>query len=908
MPTSVDKSHDYVGQFRKSLNALFAPQNVAVVGATEKTGSVGSAVFANLLATYHHGKVFPINPKRETLLGQKAYPSLKHLPEKVDLAIVIVPATAVAQVIAECAEVGIKGVVIISAGFREVGESGVRLEKEILHIAQQHGIRIIGPNCLGIMRPSIGLNATFAHAASLPGKIAFLSQSGALCTSILDWSLRERIGFSAFVSTGTMLDVGWGDLIDYFGDDPETQSIVLYMESIGDARAFLSVAREVARTKPIIVIKAGRTEAAAKAAVSHTGAMVGSDEVLDAAFRRSGILRVNSIAELFMLSEILAKQPRPKGPRLTILTNAGGPGVLATDALIANGGELATLSPETLEKLNAILPATWSHNNPVDTIGDASPELYAATAKILLEEKKSDGLLAILSPQAMTHPTKTAELFVEATKGSSIPLFSSWMGGSLVAGGEEVLNIAGIPTFSYPDTAARVFSLMWQHSSNIEALYQTPEFVDDSDSDGERRKIGEVLERVRQSGRTILDEVESKQILAAYGIPVVPTQVAHSAEEAVQLAQSLNFPVVLKLFSRTVTHKTDVGGVKLNLRNEAEVLQAFTDIQRTTTEIKGAQAFEGVSVQPMISRNDGYELILGMSPDAQFGPVLLFGAGGQLVEVYKDSALGLPPLNTTLSRRLMEQTRIFHALKGVRGRKPVDLQRLDAILVRFSQLIVEQPFIKEIDINPLFASAEQIFALDARIVLHEQHVQQNDLPKLAIHPYPTQYVCNWQSKDGESLMLRPIRPEDEPMMVKFHQALSQQTVYQRYFYSFPYAERITHDRLSRLCFIDYEREMALVAEHYDIKNHERSIIGAARLSRIHGTHEAEFSLVIADAFQKKTLGAALLSQLISIAQEQKLRRITAVIRNDNVAMQNLCRRLGFELRQDSEKTVASMLF
>ncbi|HRZ94648.1 MAG TPA: acetate--CoA ligase family protein, partial [Candidatus Paceibacterota bacterium] len=707
---SPDPAHDVLGSERRQpLDAILKPKSVAVIGATEKVGSVGRTVLWNLMSTPFGGPIFPVNPTRSSVLGIKAYPNISAVPEKVDMAVITTPAASVPNIIKECADAGLPGAVIISAGFKETGPAGVELERQILAHARRSGMRIIGPNCLGVMNPINGVNATFASAIARRGNVGFISQSGALCTAVLDWSLKEMVGFSAFVSIGSMLDIGWGDLISYLGSDPNTKSIVIYMETIGDARAFLSAAREVALTKPIIIIKPGRTEGAARAAASHTGSLTGSDEVLEAAFRRCGVLRVNDISDLFHMSEVLSKQPRPRGPRMTLITNAGGPGVLATDALLSSGGELAEITPQTVDALNKILPAHWSHNNPIDVLGDASADVYAKTLEIAGRDVNSDGLLVILTPQAMTDATATADKLREFGQIENKPVLASWMGGTDVATGEAILNRAGIPTFSYPDTAARMFTAMWRYSDNLRALYETPSTRIDLESVTQgRAQAAKIIEGVRRSQRTILTEFESKELLAAYGVPIVLTRIARTVDEAVQMAEGMKYPVVLKLFSETITHKTDVGGVQLNLGSADAVRQAFHKIQTSVAEKAGAQHFQGVTVQQMIKLSDGYELILGSSIDPQFGPVLLFGTGGQLVEVFKDRALGLPPLNTTLARRMMEQTKIFTALKGVRGRKSVDMPALERLMVNFSQLVAEQPWIKEIDINPLFASADHL--------------------------------------------------------------------------------------------------------------------------------------------------------------------------------------------------------
>lgn len=883
------------------LEAIFAPRTVAVLGATEKPGSVGRAILWNLISNPFGGTVFPVNPKRPNVLGIKAYRTIHDVPEPVDLAVVVTPAATVPGVIGECVAAGVRGAIIISAGFKEVGGAGAELERQVLEQARQGRMRIIGPNCLGVMRPYSGLNATFAGEMARPGTVGFISQSGAMCTAILDWSLKEHVGFSAFMSIGSMLDVGWGDLIDYLGNDPYTKCIVIYMETIGDARSFLSAAREVALTKPIIVIKAGRTEAAAKAAASHTGSLAGNDAVLDAAFRRTGVLRVERISEVFNIAEVLAKQPRPKGPRLTVITNAGGPGVLAVDATIRAGGELAPLADDTLDALNGILPAAWSHGNPVDILGDADAERFASAVNIAARDPNSDGILLVLVPTAMCDPTGTAERLKPYARVEGKPVLASWMGGNLVRAGEEILNQAGIPTYSYPDTAARVFQALWNSAYNLRAIYETPSSTgddDDANNHAGRAEAGALVDAARQAGRTVLTEYESKQLLAAYKIPTVETRIARDEEAAAEAAEAIGYPVVLKLHSETITHKTDVGGVQLNLPTADDVRRAFRSIAANVNQKAGPDHFLGVTVQPMIRPDSSaYELIIGCSLDSQFGPVLLFGAGGQLVEVFKDSALGLPPLNTTLARRVMEQTRIYTALKGVRGREPVDLPALELLLVRFSRLVVEQPWIREIDINPLLAAPGPggLLALDARVIVHGPEMTEDKLPRPAIRPYPTQYVSPWTTRKGREMLIRPIRPEDEPLLVKFHQMLSERSVSLRYFHAIKLSTRVAHERLTRICYIDYDREMALVAEARDLRTGEREIAGVARLGKVHGQDEAEFAMLISDRAQGQGLGTELLSRLIAIAREEKLARVVGDILPENHEMRRICERLGFQL-------------
>ncbi len=898
------------------LDSLFRPRSAAVIGATDRPGTVGRAVVSNLLESKFPLKVYAVNPSHGEVLGLKTYQHVGDIAGGVDLALVVTPAQTVPEIIGECVDAGVKSAVVISAGFREQGHDGALLEEEIQkHLRRggtspgsaRGGLRLIGPNCMGFMNPTIGLNATFAKTMPQKGSVAFLSQSGALLTAILDWSLSEQVGFSACVSTGSMLDVGWGDLIYHFGDDPHTKSILLYMESVGDARSFLSAAREIGLSKPIIVIKAGRSEAASRAAASHTGALAGSDDVLDAAFRRGGVLRVQNIADLFYMAEVLSKQPRPRGPRLTVVTNAGGPGVLATDSLMATGGELTVLSAESLHKMDAFLSPHWSHSNPVDVLADADAERFVKAVEIASKDPTSDGLLAIIAPQGLANPTQVAERLKPLAHSTGKPLLASWMGGDGVAEGTAILNAAGIPTFSYPDTAARAFTYMWRYTYNLRGLYETPALVEAAEAASARSKVGEIVQQVRAAGRSMLNEFEAKQLLSRYGIPVVETRAAENEEQAVARAAEIGYPVVLKLLSNTIAHKTDVDGVRLRLQTPEDVRCAYRAIQTSVTEKAGAQHFSGVTVQPMV-RRDGYELILGSAIDAQFGPVILFGSGGVMVEVYRDRALALPPLNTTLAQRMMEQTKIYAALHGVRGRKPVNLTALEALLVRFSQLVMEQPWIKEIDINPLLATPEQLLALDARVVVHDSTVQAGQLPRATIRPYPMQYVWEWELKDGTPVTIRPIRPEDEPLMVQFHRTLSERSVYLRYFCSLSLSTRVEHERLVRICFGSYDRGFALVADRTNPETGQHEVLGVGRFSAINRV-EAEAAVLVSDRWHGRGLGTELLASVARVAREEKFQKLAGEILRDNLATQAIFKKVGFKLRamEDDPSSVSAVL-
>ncbi|CAN5616693.1 bifunctional acetate--CoA ligase family protein/GNAT family N-acetyltransferase [soil metagenome] len=908
-----DRASDVLRAGRHPLDSIFRPSGVAVIGATEKQGSVGRTLVWNLIRSPFGGTVYPVNPKRRSILGIRAYPALADIPDPVELAVIVTPPPSVPGLIDECAVRGVKGVIIISAGFREVGPAGAELERQILERARAAGIRVVGPNCLGVMNPISGLNATFAVEMAERGSVGFVSQSGALLTAVLDWSLAEGVGFSAVASLGSMLDVGWGDVIYYFGDDPSTKSILIYMETIGDARAFLSAAREVALTKPIIVIKPGRSDQAAQAAASHTGSMTGSDEVLAAAFRRAGVLRVDRISDLFGMAEVLDKQPRPRGPNLTIVSNAGGPGVIATDALVAGGGRLTELSDEAMAALNEVLPPTWSHNNPIDIIGDAPPERYAKALEIAAADPAADGMLVILTPQAMTDPTETARQLVPYAREGRKPVLASWMGGRDVAEGAGILLRAGIPTFDYPDTAVRMFNYLWRSADDLRALYETPVLPDEHEVPIDRVRASAIVEAARGEGRTLLTELESKELLSAYGIPITEMRVARSPDEAALAAAEMGYPVVLKLHSRTVTHKTDVGGVQLNLIHETAVREAFEAVRAGVTLARGAEHFEGVTVQPMINYT-GYELIVGSSIDSQFGPVLLFGMGGTLVELFRDRTLALPPLNTTLARRMIERTTIAGAFRGIRGRRPIDTAALEQLLVRFSLLVVEQRRIAEIDINPLLASPERLLALDARVVLHPPEVADSELPRLAIRPYPRQYVDRWTAHDGTEFVIRPIRPEDEPALVEFHRELTAETVYSRYFQVLGLSLRTAHERLTRVCFNDYDREIALVAEESGAEGGADGDGGALRLAAIgrlskdHARPAAEFAILVADRWQKRGLGAELLRRLVQIGRDEGLELIWAEMLAGNTGMRHTAAAVGFTLIDEpGEPTRAELL-
>ncbi|MBI4671904.1 MAG: acetate--CoA ligase family protein, partial [Chloroflexi bacterium] len=876
-----DPSSDVARFRRDSLEMFFAPRAVAVIGASDKPRSVGRTVLRNLLETPFGGAVYPIHPQSAQVLGIKAYPNVAAAPEPIDLAIIATPAVTAPDMVKECAAAGVGGAIIISAGFREIGAEGLALEQKILENARRvatervatepgsvvtRSLRILGPNCLGVMRPFQGLNATFASNLPRKGGIGFVSQSGALGTAVLDWSIRENFGFSAFISVGSMLDLGWGELIDYLGADEHTQSIVLYMETVGDARAFLSAARQVALDKPIIILKAGRSEQGARAAARHTGAAIESDAVLDAAFRRAGALRVDTIADLFHIAEVLAKQPRPKGPQLAILTNAGGPGVLATDSLYKYGGALAHLTDETIAQLDSFLPLHWSHSNPVDILGDAEPALYAKSLDVLSHDSNTNGVLVVLTPQAMTDPTASAEAIKPFAQMRSKPLLAAWMGGAEVEVGANALRAAGVPVFSYPDHAVRMFDYLWRYSQNLRALYETPMPAAPEIDDGARVRVRAIIDRARAAGRTLLTENESQEILAVYGIPFIETHLVTTATQAVHAADALGYPVVMKLNTDRIVRKREYGGVILNITSANNVRATFRAVKNTVTNLLGKENFRGVLLQPMLNLKGGYALHLGSMLDPQFGPVLRFGAEKRppptdtqgapvgsdpttkvmLDARYRDDALGLPPLNTTLARRMMEHTRVYKILREAN----VDTTALEQVLARFAQLVAEQGWIKAIDIHPLMVlppfdresgGATRVVGLDARILLHDPAFKETELPRPSIRPYPTQYVEPFNLKDGTPVTIRPIRSEDEPLLIHFHEKLSEQSVYLRYFHALNLSQRIAHERLARIATNDYDREIALVVERAAPGQAEGELLAVARLTKIQNTGDAEFA-------------------------------------------------------------------
>jgi len=889
--------------YSSSLNGFFGPKTIAVIGASEKYGSVGRTLLWNMIKSPFGGTVFPVNPNKKSVLGIRSYESISAIDEKIDLAIIATRASAVPEVMKECAGVGLKNAIIMSA-FREESGDCITAEDEVFNIAEKHRIRIIGPYSLGVMIPKTGLNATVTSDCAMPGTVGLISQSGTMCSAILDWSYKAHVGFSAFISVGKMRDVDWGDLIYFLGDDPDTKSIILYMETVGNPRSFLSAAKEVAYNKPIILIKGRKTKEETLSADSSIGSLITSDDILDAAVDRSGVLRVNSITDLFSMAEILGKQPLPKGRNLAIITNAGGPGDLATDALIERGGRLARLSDDTVEKLSEFLPAHWSHGNPIVGLGDDLSDIYAKCIRVIATDPAVHGVLAVLTPRPTVDSTKVAETVVELTAELKIPLVACWMGGEAYSMGDDVFARGGIPSFPFPETSTRIFNYMWEYRENLNSLYETPRLMEELEFKGNSKTeqiLFDISEQARAEKRTALTEAESRKILEICGIPLLPSLNATGVEDALNRAAEIGYPVAIKPLW-TVDHPSNTGDVRLNLTDENEVRLAYTEIERKVSEKLGSDAFSGVSIQAMV-KSAGYELMIGTHVDPQFGPVLFFGTGGMLSRTFQDIAFGLPPLNTNLAHKMIEKTRIYKALKGTGPDKPVNLVEIEKILVHLGQFAIEQPWIKEIYIDPLFAGPTAICALNARIVVFGEDEKSKAKP--AIRPYPMEYVKRINLKDGSDIVFRPIKPEDEPLMIKFHQQLSEQSVYSRYFSYMHMDSRIDHNRLSRVCFADYERNMILVAE---TEEPEKNIVGVGRLIRIGGSHDAEFAIMIADKFHRLGMGAALLSYLIEIGKNEEMANIIGYLLDENTSMISLCESIGFTIRSPMDTHLLEAIY
>jgi acetyltransferase len=884
------------------LDKIFNPKSIALIGASDQEGSVGYILMKNLTENGYQGNVYPVNIRKPEILGKKAYPIVSQIPEIVDLAIIVTPASTVPDILEQCGIFGIKGFIIISAGFKEAGAAGKILEERILDIRNKYGLKIIGPNCLGIIHPDINFNATFIPKKLKPGSIAFLSQSGAIGSAILDLAVHENINFSNFVSVGSMIDVKFGDLIDYFGTDPKTRSILMYIEGITDARRFMSAARHFSRTKPIIVVKSGRSTESAKAAASHTGAITGEDMVYDAAFKRAGIVRVKDIEDLFNCAEALGKQPLPRGPNLAIITNAGGPGVMASDAIIALGGKLAQLSSETIEKLNSVLPPYWSKSNPLDILGDAKSKRYEDAAEACFSDENVDCVLIIYTPQGGSDPAEIAEKILDLYKNKkfSKPYFASFMGYEEVEKANQIFTDNGVPTYSTPEQAVTTFMYMYQYKRNLELLYETPVELP-VDSAPPKQPLIAIIRNAVNEGREILTETESKRFLEYYNIPIVKARVAKTEDEAVTCALQTGYPVAIKILSPQISHKTDVGGVRLDINSEPELRSAFSDIMKNVKESKPDAHIQGITVQQMVKKK-GIEIILGAKTDSLFGPVIMFGRGGIDVEIYKDIALGLLPLNQTLARRMMEETKVYKLLKGYRNLPPANIKLLEEIIVRFSQMLVDFPQLKEFEINPLFINEKEAFALDARGVLYKERLHAKPHEHLVISPYPEKYRSSWKLRDGRTVILRPIKPEDEPLWLEMFHNFSEESIHFRLFQTI--IEPVAHEFSARYCNIDYDRELAIVVELEE--EGKRKLLGVVRLNIEPNENEGELSFIVADQWQGQGLGSKMVDYMIEICKDKKLEKIHAVMLPDNYRAIKLFKDMGFTIESLDDGTQKAM--
>jgi len=873
-----------MGNLKKVLN----PETIALIGATEEEGTAGRTLLENLLRSKGR-KLFAVNPNRERVLGLVCYPEVADVPEKIDLSLVATPPQTVPEIVDECGKAGVEGIIIISSGFKEMGEEGKRLQDQIIDLRKSYGMRIIGPDCLGVIRPNIDLDVSILKQNMERGNIAFVSQGGALGAAILDWAIDAHIGFSMFASLGSMIDVDFGDLIDFLGNDPFTRSIVLYMEDVVHAKKFMSAARGFAHSKPIMVVKPGRFKPRVKASLSHTGALVGCEQVYDAAFRRAGIVRIKEISDFFNTVRVLRSKYLPKGSRLAIVTNVNWVGVMATDALIELGGKLANLSDESFSHLNAFLPSYWSKENPIDILGDADIERFVRSIEICLNDPAVDGLLIIFTPQNVATPDELAEAVVEIAKKAWKPIITTWVGGKKVQEGREILLQHNIPTYETPEEAVKTYLYMYQYERNLESLYETPSDLP-VDQAPPKNNLRALLRRVVKEEGIILNEEQSKRFLINYGIPTVQARIAHNVEGAISIAKFVGYPVVLKIVSPDITLKSDVGGVITGINSEERLRLEYDRLIKNVEENAPRARIEGVTVQKMIEKID-YEIILGAKKDDNFGSVILFGMGGTGVQIYRDFSIGLVPLNQTLARRLMEETEVYKMLRGYRGKPPADLRQLEQIIVSFSNLIADFPEIAEMDINPIAISDGKAYALDARIIIDQDHLEYASpaqYPHLSITPYPTRFIMNWVLSDGTEVLLRPIRPEDEPLEYELFTSVSPETLKGRFFQN---VKNITHEMLTRLCNIDYEREIAIVAEVRE--SQKKRLIGVGQLSIEPGYETGEFGVIVHDDYQGKGLGYKLSDILIGIAQEKGLDRFVGFVLTSNRKMVNLCRKLGF---------------
>ena len=884
----------------ENLNRIFNPKRIAVIGASEREDSIGTKIFSNLISVGYNGTVFPVNPFRQTVQGITAYPSISNIPCEIDLAVIATPAHTVPQVAEECGKAGVAGIVIISAGVKGTGEDGVDLEKQLLEHQKKYGMRIIGPNSLGVIRPKINLYATFVDKRASPGKVAFISQSAALCASALDWASEAQVGFSAVVSTGSVLDVDLGDLVDYFGIDAQTRSILLYVESIKDGRKFMSASRGSARTKPIVLVKAGRFKESSQAALSHSGSLGGEDAVYDAAFKRAGIVRVEAIRDLFDCAEALAMQPHPTGPNLTIITNAGGPAIMATDNLIARGGKLSQLSDETVQDLKSVLPAYCSITNPIDIYEEATLNRFKSVIELCLKDPQSNGFLIIYTSQGATKPVALAKMIVELAKQTKKPILTALMSeDNSCREARRILQGNCIPSFTTSEEAVSTFMYMYDYTQNLELLYQTPEELPVEQPN--LTFLKGILRRAFCEGRKILTLPESMRFLEAYKIPTVKTLVARTPEEASALSSEIGYPVVLKALSPQISHKSKIGGVILNVCSSSETKTLFGKIANRVKNYSSTAEFQGVTVQPMIHEK-GYEIILGSKKDTQFGAIIIFGMGGTATELFKDVSIGFPPLNQTLARRLIEDTAIYKHASSIGY--PLDVKLIEEILVKFSHLVTDFPEIQELDVNPLIVNENGAVAVDARVVIEwdrmmREVAEHHDTRLIA--SYPKKYVAARTLKNETRVILRPIKPEDEARFNEFLKSLSVETMRFRFF---EIIKEMSHETLTRYCNLDYDREIAVIAE---LQEDNKPIIGAVRLIIEPGGKNGEFAVLVGDKLQGLSLGSKLMDLLVEMGKDMRVDKIYGYVSANNYKMLRMCNKKGFKMEPLDEDTVIESL-
>lgn len=876
------------------LSPLLEPRSVAVIGASEREASLGNVLVRNIIDAGFKGRLFAVNPKHDTVHDMICYKSVEDVPQRLDLAVIAVRAEKVAAIIDSCGRAGVKAAVVLSSGFSEAGPRGALFERHVIEAARRHKIRLLGPNCLGIMRPDLGLNATFAHASASKGSIGLISQSGALCAAILDWAKPNNVGFSAVVSLGSSGDIDFGEVLEYMISDPRTESIFLYVEGIRDARRFMSALRGAARVKPVLLIKAGRHPDVSRAILSHSGAPIGDDAVFDAALRRAGVIRLYNLGQLFAAANALFSHFRPRGNRLAIITNGGGPGVMAADRAMDIGIPLSEFSDSTMEKLNATLPAGWSKGNPVDILGDADPERYRKTLQAVIDGPNVDGILVMLTPQAMTNPTEVAQMVIELEKTADKPVVTCWMGEELVAESRRMFIEAGIPTFRTPEPAVELVGHISSYYRNQKLLMQVPASLSHlSPPSVESARL--VIETALSERRKTLNEMESKALLAAFRIPIAQTVVARSATEAMVLAEEIGLPVVMKIDSASVIHKSDVGGVRLNLTSLAVVRSAYQEILEAVKKSQPDAIINGVSIEPMIQKRNGRELVIGVRRDPVFGPVITFGEGGNQVEANRDIAVALPPLNGFLVRDMIRSTRIAVRLGEFRNLPAIDMDALELVLLRVSEMVCELPWITGMDINPLIVDENGAVAVDARIIVDNVSPTADRYDHMAIHPYPSHLISKWTVPDGTVVTIRPIKPEDADLEVEFVRNLSQETKYYRFMNTM---RELPPAMVARLTQIDYDREMAFLAtlEEDGVEKE----IGVCRYAVNPDGESCEFAVVVADDWQHRGLARKLMGVLIETARNRGLLYINGVFLANNDRMLKFVAKLGFILTNDPE--------